>query len=53
MVVHTCNPSTWEAWKEDHVCEASLGYCLKKTKRRKGEREEIKKKERVSWAICN
>jgi hypothetical protein len=37
MVVHTCNPNTWEAEVEVHKFKASLGYmvrpCLKKKKK--------------------
>jgi hypothetical protein len=29
MVVHTCNPSTWEAEAEDLEFKASLGYRVK------------------------
>lgn len=39
VVVHTCNPSTWE----NHMFEASLGYTarlyLKKKKKHKGEKD--------------
>jgi hypothetical protein len=38
MVVHTCNPSNWEAKRGSHEMEASLGYiakpCLKKKKKK-------------------
>jgi hypothetical protein len=29
MVVHNCNPSTWEAEAGDHIFDANLGYITR------------------------
>jgi hypothetical protein len=57
-VVHTCNPSTWEAGKEDCEFKANLGYLVssetlsQEIRDREKEKEKERERERPTLPHC-